>query len=219
MTRIKNKNDIDLIIFDELLTTFGHAIRQNKIPKLIVNLLDSNARKIVLDANLTYFDYKVFEGYTNNEKIDVYINTFKTQSDTINVYPIEQNSKDNWLDIYAAIKDKLINNKRVVVSITQKSYAEEIHNQLIKDGILTESECKYYHGNQSYSEENNDGETHWEMKARDFKNVEEAWKSIKLLIYTQTLVCGVNYNVQDDLYKFDTFVHVYLGVSTPDEFM
>lgn len=57
------------------------------------------------------------------------------------------------------------------------------------------------------------------MKERDFKNVEEAWKSIKLLIYTQTLVCGVNYNVQDDLYKFDTFVHVYLGVSNPDEFM
>lgn len=128
LPRIKDKNNIDLIIFDELLTTFGHATRQNKIPKLLVNLLESNARKIVLDANLTYFDYKLFEEYTNHEKIDVYINSFKTQSDIINIYPIEQNSKDNKIEIYTAIKDKLVANKRVVVSITQKSYAEEIKN-------------------------------------------------------------------------------------------
>ncbi len=55
-----------------------------------------------------------------------------------------------------------------------------------------------------------DGENyHKETKAEDFKDVNTVWKGIRLLMFTGTLTCGVDYSPEDPADNFDTFVNVF----------
>lgn len=47
------------------------------------------------------------------------------------------------------------------------------------------------------------------MKAEDFKDVNETWQNINLLIYTGTLSCGVDYTPENYDDNFDTFINVF----------
>lgn len=61
-------------------------------------------------------------------------------------------------------------------------------------------------------EEDNESATpvyHKEIKQRDFKDVNSAWKDVQLLLYTGTLSCGVDFSPEDFNDNFDTFVNVF----------
>jgi len=74
---------VKLIIFDELLTTFSHvaSIKSNTKSQLTINallsLFKTNASKLVLDANITYYDWQLFKIYNKHQNNELYINKYK----------------------------------------------------------------------------------------------------------------------------------------------
>ena len=103
---------------------------------------------------------------------------------------------------------KLLNeNKRVVCCVSSKNTAMSIVKSLVENSVITQEDVKLYHGDQLAQNEN--GVLHKVEKAEDFKDVNECWKSKRLLVYTGTLSCGVDYNPENYNDNFDTFVNIF----------
>lgn len=107
------------------------------------------------------------------------------------VKPFHPNSKKDQSAIIKEVLNNLIQGKWVVVTVCSKNLGKKIVSYAWQ--FIDKSLIKFYHGDQYNIEE--DGMKHKARKEEDFKDVRTCWKSIKLLIYTGTLTCGVDYTV------------------------
>lgn len=89
---------------------------------------------------------------------------------------------------------------------TSKKFADLVHisaRGLQKPGG-DRLNIKIYHGEDARVEEHHT-ENMATIKHRDFKDVNEAWKDVDLLVYTSTLTAGISFNLK----RFDTLIGFY----------
>lgn len=113
-----------------------------------------------------------------------------------------------------SILDAIKQNKRIMVSVTSSNLAHEIY-----DAVQSANQCsiKLYTGEDLLMVE--PGVLMRQLKKHDFSDVTESWKDAQIVIHTQSLQSGVDFSVEVE-HTFDTFVHVYGGMSsTADQFI
>lgn len=186
----------------------------------VLNILkNKTATKVVMDAFITQSDIDLIkrEGGSSSINSQFYVinNTYKPfeGEGSVNIYEYWQ-TNNYLMDVGRHINALLSDNKRVIISITSKKAADQLYNDILK---CDKDKIGYYHGDNYQIEES--GLTHAKRKQEDFINIESKWNSYQVVLYTQSISCGVDYNVEIDK-TFDQFVHIYAGGScTPDVFV
>lgn len=217
--RIKNLDDADLIIYDEFCSILSHICgNTERNEQKQVNFLDSfksKATRVFMDGFICDSDVKLIKRLSNTfVHTFSFHNTFQPfTTNTIIVKPYWHTKNHLVVD---DILQKLNVGLRLMVSVTSANLAQFIATE-IQEKSKNQIKLKLYTGEDYRLVEG--GISHAQQKKHDFKNVEKAWKDMDLVIHTSTLQAGVDYSVciAD---TFDTFVHVYTGMSnTADQFV
>jgi S-methylmethionine-dependent homocysteine/selenocysteine methylase len=108
---------------------------------------------------------------------------------------------------------KLKSNKWIVVSCCSYELAKNIKDNV--EWLLQNKKIEFYNGhNDEYNEETK--EFHYETKKKHFKN-NTHWNTLDMLIYTGTMISGVNF---DECNVFDSFIGIYnVKCSSPNFFI
>lgn len=129
-------------------------------------------------------------------------------------YPSDQYKQRIIVDMLTLLKQ----NKRISMCVSSKTLGDELKAVAI-EYLQDKSSIKMYHGD-AYEYDPDTGKLHKEEKAEDFKDVNVAWASIKLLIYTGTLSVGVDFSPENSNDNFDTFINVFQnGCSLATQFI
>lgn len=109
-------------------------------------------------------------------------------------------------------------NKRVSMCISSKKLGDEL-KAVAMEYLQDKNAIKMYHGH-AYEIDEDTGKLHKEEKAEDFKDVNVAWASIRLLIFTGTVSVGIDFSPRNSADNFDTFINVFQnGCSLATQFI
>lgn len=158
-----------------------------------------------MDAFLTQQSINVLETLWN-DKIgvsDITCNGYKPYNNQ-SIIIHEYNKSDQCeKEIMTRIIETLQAGKWLVCCISSQSLGERIKLTLMNEGIIDETNHRFYHGINYRWDDN--GKIHIDNKNEDFKDVETVWANIKFLMYSSTLTIGVDCSET----KFDTFINIF----------
>jgi hypothetical protein len=174
-----NAEPIDLVVLDEvesIIEQFNSGLHKHFEASfaLFYWLMKSSKYVVCMDANVSDRTYKMIEVLRQSEDLFYYCNQYpKAKDDTFQF----TYNRGEWL--FEMFK-KLDEGKKLVIAVNSLSEARVI-NQMIKEKKPTTVIAFY------------SSETAQNVKTRDFADVNEAWNSVDVLIYTPTITAGVSF--------------------------
>ena len=116
-------------------------------------------------------------------------------------------NQDKFID---DILEDIRQGKNVGVHASSKKFADRLSAAVEASGLLAPEQWRYYHGKQAGSQSRQSGVSH-DFETEVIENVNEAWKGLRLVMWTPCITVGVSYDCDKDQVKKDfDCMYVYL---------
>lgn len=219
INRIKNIEQVQLIMFDEIDSILHHVSQTKnncndvKIESLI-KLIKQDCTKIYLDGYMNQNTIKLIQSINNVEPFIIH-NKNKPRINEKIIINDYNNSKENQIKLIKQIIQHLNEGLKLVISCSSYELSKQIVEN-INSHCGDNKKVQFYNGhNEEFDEET--GLFHIEEKKQHFANT-DIWleQNLDCLIYTGTLVSGVNF----DHCHFDKLIGIYNNrCSSPNYFI
>ena len=167
-----------------------------------------------MDAFMTNSHIWLFKSFSEQDTYEI-SNNIKITTDKINI--IEHSSSSETCERVVSDILKFVEwGEKVVVPISSVTLHNAIHDKLIARN--KEIKIQFYTGEQDrFVDDDGNKTTQKLLKDKHFKDVNKHWSNCDVLMFTNTLVAGVDFNVNG---VFDRFIGVYCWMtSTPNYFV
>lgn len=210
--KISNLSQVDLVIVDEFDSVLQHLLQAsksdpNKMDPLLAIIQDLNCTKIFMDAFITTGHVKLVQELNNFQPAHVIVNRFNLRNGhKMIVNDFIKVNNETTKRMAEQILGFVQNGEKIVVPVTSKKAGQFIYEELKKANVQN---VRFYHGENDIIEEVKtvDGKvvehvTHGKNKKIEFSDVSKHWGNVDVLIFTSTIVAGVDYSGE----RFDRLV-------------